>query len=227
MHRDSLTPAPLEKFLLERAPVVLATQERFKLFLAENQKSVANGQHLATIPCGMMGELLYLNYTGIDHIKLTGIDYDEATLGDAKHLASQQHLLPFTDFLQKDAWHLGIQNQFDLISSNGLNIYEADDEKVYEIYKQFYIALKPGGKLVTSYLTPPPVISNHCEWNLTQVNQEDLLMQKIIFADIVGTNWQHFRSTETTRNQLIKAGFTEINIIPDKANIFPTVTAIK
>ena len=82
----------LEKFMLDKGPVVLATQERFEIFLQENQKSVTDNANLACIPCGMMGELLYLNFDKITNIKLTGIDYDKNTLQDAKSLADQRNL---------------------------------------------------------------------------------------------------------------------------------------
>ena len=58
----------LERFFLEQAPTILATQQRFKIFLKENQKMVKNNKVLACIPCGMMGELLYLNFKNIKTI---------------------------------------------------------------------------------------------------------------------------------------------------------------
>lgn len=217
----------LEKFLLERAPTILATQERFRIFLNENQKSVANHKRLACIPCGMMGELLYLNFSDIENIQLIGIDYDDAALEDAKRLAKDKNLLTFTSFNQADAWTLNLINEFDLISSNGLNIYEPDDDKVIALYQQFYNALKPNGKLVTSFLTPPPGSSDFCEWHMEKINPQDLLLQKIIFADILNVKWQCFRSTEQTKQQLESVGFENICLFPDKASLFPTVTAIK
>lgn len=218
-HKQSLSN--LEKFMLERTPVVCATQERFEIFLRENQKAVQNNAALACIPCGMMGELLYLNYDNIHSIQLTGIDYDPNTLEDAKNLAQQKNLTRFLKVNQKDAWSLNINNQFDLISSNGLNIYEPNDDKVTALYQQFYDALKSNGKLVTSFLTEPS------EWNVSVINQDDLLQQKIIFVDIIQSKWQCYRSTKKTEEQLTQAGFKSIQFINDSAKIFPTVIAIK
>lgn len=211
----------LEKFMLDKSPVFLATQERFEIFLNENQKLVTNNANLACIPCGMMGELLYLNFDAIQNIKLTGIDYDKNTLHDAKSLAEQKHLSKYTELMQKDAWNLNINNEFDLISSNGLNIYEPDDNKVTQLYQQFYAALKSNGKLVTSFLSDPS------EWDMSKINQDDLLLQRIIFADIIQSKWQSYRSYEKTKEQLAEAGFKEIKFINDIAKIFPTVVAIK
>lgn len=217
----------VEKFILSQSPSVLATQERFKIFLRENQKSVKNTSELACIPSGMMGELFYLDFSNIDDISLVGIDYDKQTLEDAKELAIKRDLLKWSQFSCKDAWSFDIEEQFDLISSNGLNIYESDDEKVTALYAKFYKALKTGGKLVTSFLTPPPSIADVCEWNMEKISPEDLNKQKIIFSDILEVKWQCYRTTEQTREQLASVGFSELCFYPDKANIFPTVVAFK
>ena len=211
----------LEKFMLNKCPVFLATQQRFEIFLNENQKSVSDNANLACIPFGMMGELFYLNFDNVNNIKLTGIDYDKKTLQDAKLLADQRNLSKYIELMQKDAWNLNINDEFDLISSNGLNIYEPDDSKVTQLYKQFYAALKPNGKLVTSFLT------DSSEWDMSKINQDDLLLQRIIFADIIQSKWQSYRPCEKTKEQLIEAGFKDIQFINDTARIFPTVIAIK
>lgn len=100
-----------------------------------------------------MGELLYLNYSAVRDFRLVGIDIDKDALAGAKALAQSLKLHKNVELLEKDGWRLGLKNEFDLISSNGLNIYEPDTNKVTELYRQFYLALKQGGKLVTSFLT--------------------------------------------------------------------------
>ncbi|STX81592.1 Exported protein [Legionella busanensis] len=217
----------LESFLLDHAPTMLATQQRFEIFLRENQKRVKNYAKLACIPSGMMGELLYLDYKNIENIELTGIDYDSNTLNDAKLLAEKKGLANFIQLVQQDAWKLSFQDEFDLISSNGLNIYEPDKEKVKDLYRQFYKALKPGGQLVTSFLTYPPNLTTKCEWELSEINQGDLLTQKIIFVDIIEAKFQCYCSSEETDEQLRTAGFKNIEFIYDKAKMFPTVIAYK
>ncbi|VVC75769.1 hypothetical protein AQUSIP_10630 [Aquicella siphonis] len=217
----------LEKFILDRAPTMLATQQRFMHFLSENQKAVKNHARLACIPSGSLGELLYLDYAGINQIELIGIDYDAAALSDAHALAEKLGLSHFTQLMQGDAWQLHLRDEFDLISSNGLNIYEEDEVKVTELYRQFYTALKPGGKLVTSFLTFAPQSGEDCEWRLEQINQQDLLLQKIIFVDILEAKWRCYRSSAQTRTQLEAAGFRGIEFIYDDAHLFPTVIAHK
>lgn len=217
----------LETFILDRAPTLVATQQRFEIFLKENQKAVKDNAKLACIPSGMLGELLYLDYSHINNIQLIGVDYDANTLNDAKKLAELRSLSKYISLIQKDAWQLSFTNELDLISSNGLNIYEPDDNKVTDLYSRFYNALKNGGKLVTSFLTPPPSSATTCEWDMSVINQNDLLLQKIIFVDIIDAKWQCFRSSELTRLQLEAAGFKDINFIYDTARMFPTVVAYK
>lgn len=217
----------VERFILKRAPIMLATQERFEIFLKENQQVVKPASTLACIPSGMMGELLYLNVTGISNIKLIGVDYDPNALSDAKLLANKQNLSTIVEFNEGNAWSLNFENKFDLISSNGLNIYEPDDARVTELYSTFYNALKPGGKLVTSFLTFPPTMSDECEWDMSVINQNDLLLQKIIFGDILETKWQCYRSSAKTKEQLESVGFEGLKFIYDRAKVFPTVVAHK
>lgn len=218
---------PLEKRMLESFPTLLATQERFQIFLRENQKAVKNNAALACIPSGMMGDLLYLNYEGISSIHLIGIDYDPETLSQASELAEQKNLSHFCSYLCSDAWQLPHQNEFDLISSNGLNIYEPDDAKVTALYHTFYTALKPGGKLVTSYLTPPPLVDPNSPWKMDKIDLAAARLQKIIFADILSAKFNCFRTENATKQQLLDAGFKDITFINDKAHIFPTVVAYK
>jgi len=234
IHRVLLHPSEpqkkltdLERYFFERAPLTLATQERFQIFLAEIQKSVKSGACLASIPSGILGELLYLDLEGVEGVRLVGIDYDPETLVQAKELAVERGLENCVELHEADAWQLGRESEFDLISSNGLNIYEPDDAKVVELYQQFYKALKPGGKLVTSFVTPPPTLTDQCEWKLDRINPADLLHQRILYTDIIEANWQCFRSSAQTQAQLEEAGFVDIHFICDRAHLYPTVMAVK
>lgn len=218
---------PLELFLLNAAPTCLATQERFKIFKTQIQSILKEGCHLASIPCGVMGDLLDLDYSQIREYALTGIDLDPQSIEFAKDYALEKGLGQHCYFSVCDAWNLNTEQKFDLITSNGLNIYESDDERVVLLYRQFYNALKDRGILVTSFLTPPPIPGKPTEWKLSEVNQKDALFQKIIIGDVLSAKWQAYRTEEQTKSQLAEAGFEEIEILYDKAHIFPTVIAKK
>lgn len=220
---------PLEQFILDKAPSMQATQERFQIFLEQNQTMVYPGAVLACVPCGLMGELLYLQYdeAAKKTVRLVGVDFDAETLIQAEQLAEQQALSSVTHLLQCDAWSLNINSEWDLISSNGLNIYEPDTDQVIALWHQFYAALKPNGRLVTSFLTPPPTLTKHCEWRLSQLNPNDLLLQQILFMDIIDAKFQCYSTSEVIKSQLASVGFKDITIIYDSRRMFPTVIATK
>ena len=218
---------PLEIYLLNHSPAALATQQRYEIFKKEIQKRVQEGCHMASIPSGLMGEFLELDFSKIKDFSLTGIDLDPEAISQGNELAKEKGLYENSQFVQKDAWKLDIQNQFDLISSNGLSIYETEEDRVIQLYREFFYALKDGGYLVTSFLTPPPIPGVKTEWNMEKVNPQDAFLQKILFADILQGKWQVYRSEETVKSQLLKAGFVETEVLYDDAHIFPTILARK
>jgi len=225
-HQNEKQLTELEQFILEKSPLTLAIQERFQIYLDEAQKLVQQGACFASIPSGTMGELLYLDFPHIDQMSLVGIDYDPDTLAQAQVMAEERKLTPWVTLEQANAWDIKYDNAFDLISSNGLSIYESNDDRVVDLYRVFYQALKPEGTLITSFITPPPTLTNQCEWRMNAINSEHLLKQKVLY-NIIGGKWQCFRSTETTRSQLEAAGFNDVSFIPDKAGMYPTVVAKK
>jgi ubiquinone/menaquinone biosynthesis C-methylase UbiE len=219
--------APLDKWLLERSPVILATQERFTHFQRLLQQHIQDGMIVASIPCGLMDDLLTLNLSKMPNVKLIGVDLDSAAIEEGKDTAKKFHLENQTTFIKSDAWRLEIQNELDIITSNGLNFYESDDEKVVDLYKKFYTALKPNGVFITSFLTPPPLLNPESSWDMAKINTEDLRLQKVIFSYILSVRFQAYRTEKQTFQQLTQAGFTDIKILYDKAKIFPTIWAVK
>ncbi len=215
---------PLEHWLLHHAPAVVATQQRFALFKKHLQQQMKSGMTLASVPCGLMDDLLGLDYSDHYDIKLVGIDLDENSLKLAQENV-QKHQNMAVSLIKKNAWDLEIDEQYDILTSNGLNIYEPDDKKVVALYKQFFKALKPQGILITSFLTPPPVLAPNSTWK--NYDPAAALKQKAVFVDILQVAWQSFRTEEQTREQLMEAGFTDIDIIYDKQGMFPTVIARK
>jgi SAM-dependent methyltransferase len=217
----------VEKILFDKCPSFLATQQRAICFANIIQRYVKENAVFASLPCGFLRDLLWLDYKDIKNFRLVGIDIDEKMLVGAKQLAEEHGLSAHVELCQEDAWNLPFQECFTLLTSNGLNIYEPDDEKVTELYCQFFKALAPGGVLLTSFLTPPPDILANSERDTNNINQEDMLLETIIFADVLESKWRCFRSSSTTLSQLEAAGFKEIEFIYDKARIFPTVIAHK
>lgn len=113
------------------------------------------------------------------------------------------------------------------LTSNGLNIYEKDDVRVVKLYEKYFNALKSKGALIISTITPSPIESSESTWDMTRISQEDLLMQKLLFVDIIGAGFQARRSVKQTQNQLAQAGFSNFKILPDTRGMFVTIVAQK
>jgi SAM-dependent methyltransferase len=224
-HGRNLTD--FERFILDKFPLVVATQQRAVHFRAIIQRHITEGAVMASLPCGLMRDLLSLDYRGINTFKLVGIDLDQRSLALAEKLASDKGLANHVSFYQADAWEQLFPEQFTLLTSNGLNVYEPDDKRVTSLYRQFFQSLVPGGVLVTSSITPPPDLDSTSDWDFTHIDQEALRLQRILFSDILQFNFAGLRSASKTKNQLEEVGFENIETIWDDCRVFPTIVACK
>lgn len=215
-----------EDFLVNRSPVVLASQERYKIFQRTAQSLIKDGVVLASIPCGVMNDLLTLDYSSVSKFKLVGIDIDKESIDLAKKHAEAKNFRS-VEFRIQNAWDLEGQNSFDIITSSGLNVYEDDAKKVLELYRHFYRALKPGGVLITSVLTYPPGEERETDWDFKGISEETLLMEQILHKEILGVKWRNFCSINEIDLQFKQAGFSKVDVILDRHRIFPTVVAHK
>ncbi|MBB6258060.1 cyclopropane fatty-acyl-phospholipid synthase-like methyltransferase [Xanthomonas arboricola] len=215
----------MERHIFEEAPAVLATRERFGIFQQQLQELLRPGMTLASVPCGWMGELLLLDYLECPDVRLIGIDLDPQALEGALHLARARGLEGQLSLRLQDAWTSGADDHVDVLTSNGLNIYEPDEVRVIALYRAFFQRLVPGGMLVASFLTPPPTLSAESPWKLEHIDPEALMLQNLVFAKIVQARWASFRTHAQTSAQLESAGFTDLRFIDDRAGIFPTVVA--
>jgi len=209
----------LEAWLLDRCPILLATQERFRIFRELTQPLLRPGMHLASLPAGLMDDLLTLDYSQTPGITLSGIDLDPETLREAGD--NYHRLKPPVEavFEVRDAWHLDVSGRWDLLTSNGLNIYVQDDERCTDFYRSVAKALKPGGIFILSFITPPD------QWQPRDAN--DLQRQRFLFTEVVPVKWSCFRSESLTRQQLAQAGFEVVTVRYDSQRMFPAVMAKK
>lgn len=220
--------SPLEKYFIDRSPVILATRERFEIFQSLLATHIKPDSVVCSLPCGMMADLLTLNLDEkMNNVRFVGIDLDSTALDLAKDLAKQLNIQNPCEFLQKNAWDLNIKNEFDLLTTSGLNIYEKDDSKVVSLYRSMHQALKDQGYLICSALTPPPNMTASCEWNMDNIDENDLELAVVISRVILQAIWSNFRSSEKTCEQLREAGFDKIEIYWDKQKMFPTFLAQK
>lgn len=225
---DKPVTSTLERFILERAPTILATQERFQIFQTLLAKHIKSKSAVCSIPCGTMADLLTLKLEdSVSEIRFVGIDLDTTAFELAKDLAKQMKVGSHCEFFKKDAWNLGIENEFDVITSNGLNIYEKDDSRVVALYRGLFNALKYNGKLICSALTYPPVPNEESEWDLSKIDSQDLQTASALFKIILEATWANFRTSQKTCLQLQEAGFENIEIHWDSRKMFPTFSAQK
>jgi SAM-dependent methyltransferase len=216
---DGTALTDLEAWLLERCPIILATQERFQIFQQLTQPLLRPGARLASIPCGLLDDLLSLDTSGIDGITITAVDLDPASLTQARTNQRQRQPSACVSYEQRDAWTLDSPGRWDLITSNGLNIYVEDDAHCIALYRSLAASLRPGGQLLISFITPP------AEWR--PHDAADLEMQRLIFSAVLQPRWQCLRSESLTRAQLAAAGLEPIQVVYDSQRMFPAVQATK
>ncbi len=217
----------LERTVFDSMPAVLATRERFDIFRRELQALLRPGIVVASVPCGWMGDLLQLQYASCPDVTLLGVDLDQDALDGARALAAERGLESRLSLHCTDAWSMNLTQAAHVLTSNGLNIYEPDDSRVIELYQRFFDVLKPGGRLVTSFLTPPPSLSDQSPWDMSAVSPVSLAMQHLLFVRVIEVKWSAFRTHAQTCEHLKRAGFTDIRFVDDRARIFPTVIARK
>lgn len=216
----------LENYFLNRCPIVVAHQERFQIFQKLIQNKIQDGVVFASIPCGLMRDLITLDYSSIKNFTLIGIDIDEESLYLSKKLALEKNIKNIK-LIKKNAWDINFYESLDLITSSGLNVYESDKNKVINLYKIFLDSLKPGGVLITSILTYPPGEVRKTDWDLRGIDPEDLIIDQIIHKDILNVKWRNFCSLNEIKENFEKAGFSDVRVFPDKHKIFPTILAKK
>ncbi len=218
--------SPMENFFLNQCPIVIAHQERFQIFKKLTQNLIKEGVVLASIPCGLMRDLITLDFSHLTEFKLIGMDIDPESLRLAEQL-SRESGISNSILLQQNAWETPFINEIDVINSSGLNVYEPDPKKVLDLYGKFYRALKPGGHLIISVLTCPPGESTNSDWDTRGISDETLELDKILHKDILEVKWRNFRSAPDLEKEFKQVGFTEISVHFDKHRIFPTILAKK
>ncbi len=229
--RHNLSPFPnlstLEKFMLEKTPYAKAGFQVFKTIQRILQERLKEGVLFASIPSGVMADLLTLDFTGLKRFELVGVDIDLKANRYAQDLAFERGLTGHVHFYERDAWKLGLKETCDGIVCEGLSYYERDETKQADLYRQLYEALKKGGFLLLTFLTPPPGMYHRCEWLLDKISLEDALLQRIVYFDVLDSSWQTYCTTDQIRHFLKNAGFKDIQIVYDEAKLMPIAIGSK
>ncbi|MFO7628779.1 MAG: class I SAM-dependent methyltransferase [Prochlorococcaceae cyanobacterium] len=216
---DGTPLSELEAWLLNRCPIILATQERFRIARMLTQQQLRAGMALASLPCGLMDDLLSLDYSELKGVELTGIDLDPEALCEAEDRCRALRPPVAAAFERRDAWQLDASERWDLLTSNGLNIYVEDDDRCVDFYRQVCQALRANGLFVISFITPPG------QWQPQQAS--DLEFQRLLLHKAIAARWNCVRDEGQTRQQLQDAGFEVIAVHHDSQRMFPTAVARK
>ncbi len=187
----------LEQWLLESCPALVATQQRFKIFQQILSSTLKDGMKLASIPCGLMDDVLRLDLNKFKDLELMGVDLDQDSLIQAEALAKNLNVEKHCSFHNYDAWQLPWNNELDILVSNGLNIYVHNDDMLEKLYESFYRAIKPDGMLLASFVTPPPSMDANSPWMISNMKAEDLMQQALVFS-ILEVQWQSFKTESFT-----------------------------
>jgi SAM-dependent methyltransferase len=217
----------IENFLLFYSPTVIAQREIFKLSKKVANNLLEDGKKFASIPCGLMRDLLTLDFKQHINVSLVGIDADPESIILATELAFKLNVQNVS-FFEKDAWNLDFDNEFHFINSIGLNVYEPDREAVIELYRQLHKALKPNGILFTCVLTWPPYFNkSHSEWKINKIPKFCLRLEELIFKEILDLKFLNFRKLNEIESDFKKAGFSKVEIYQDSLCVYPAVLATK
>lgn len=217
----------LEDWLLNRS-LLSRARERYYRYQTLLSELITKAKTLASIPCGVMDDLLDLNYNGHEGVQLIGIDLDPESLHYASEKAKRVGMSEHCQFFQQNAWELKEKNAFDVITSNGLNMYEPDAKRLIALYRKFYEALRPGGTLLLSFLTPPPEKNAPAsDWDKYETPMADLLQEFAIFGDIIQATYLNFTSEDEIRQQITQIGFKVKDINYSSRGVLPILVAVK
>lgn len=228
---DSPSANPVEDFFLSQSPAVAATRQRADIFAQVLGELVGPGTVAMSVPCGLMDALIRLPDAATAAL-LIGLDLDgEALAGASTNAADRQ--LGNVCLAQGDAWApesakvvagdsdayaTAVAGGVDVLTSNGLNIYVADDAQVVALYRGFRRLLRVGGTAVISAVTTQQ------EWDLSDVSKEDS-RRALGLTLMNNVQWTNYRSVELTTEQLTTAGFEVADIRCDARRVFPTFVA--
>lgn len=224
-HDGSTADHDLERWLL-RNSTLAGIRARFQRLVALVAGRLRPGLRVASVPCGMMDDLLGQPRDLLDGVSMVGADIDEESLRLAGERAAQRELSDRVELRQADAWDLDLGKPVDLLLSNGLNLYEPDRDRLVALYREFGRNLAPGGELLVSYIPPlPPLPASGPVgariWASLAMSAEDVRRDRAIFGDLLAPTYLNITPTDELAAQLREAGlslrevhFSDYGVLP-------------
>jgi SAM-dependent methyltransferase len=224
-HEGSTAGTELERWLLKHSTLA-GIRQRYERLSELVAPRLGPGRRVASVPCGVMDDVLRQPTALLDDVSVIGADIDDESLRLAAELAEQRGVSDRVELRRADAWDLDLGEPVDLLLSNGLNIYESDRERLVALYRQFHDNLVPGGELLVSYippLPPPPASSPVAArvWASLGMSADDVRRDRAIFGDLLSAKYLNVTSTDELTAQLREAGlslrevhFSEYGVLP-------------
>lgn len=141
----------LEEYLMERSPPFVARCEAQRVIHREVRPLLRPGRAVASVPSGLMSEILLATQKPFAGVDLFAIDLDADNFAMIRERYGDRLKGNTLHTLHMDARQLEMSERFDLICSSGLTIYMPNDDDVQALLHLFFTALKPNGKLVTTF----------------------------------------------------------------------------
>jgi ubiquinone/menaquinone biosynthesis C-methylase UbiE len=214
---------PLERFLLERAPGIIASQQRFDIFQNLLKENIKDNMKVCSLPCGLMDDLLTLEISNRKNVEFIGIDIDENSVSTAKAYAKSLNLDKMCNFYVMDAWKMDFIKEFDIVTSNMLVQYVSDEDSIMKFYKLVFNSLKNDGIFIISCLLPMSAV----DWSKSKYDMKDVKLSAVVFYDIIQAKWTQFILREKMIQQLIETGFKTVETYYDEIKRFPSLLAKK
>lgn len=172
-----------------------------------------NGSKILSVPAGLLPEFSQ------ELILSKNFDIDAYDLDSNCEIQSGLSELENVNYIVKDVFKMGVENHYDAVISNGLNIYLKTNDEVQKFFQILSNSLKRKGILISSF------IASLEGSNIRST--EDAKFGKQIFADILNVTWTKTHMEVEFREILSSCGFDIKEIIYDSQKMFPTVVAIK
>lgn len=224
-HLDSQVSTALERQILYDFPIVLAKRQSFKTIQTILQQSLQNGLHMASAPCGVMGEILTLDYQAIKNIRLTAIDADFQSIVHAGELAEEKGLSTVVSFFQTDLEGLNPKDAYHILIHHAWTMGNFSKNKIQPFLRQCFKALQPGGLFISNFSTCSPEQSKDSPWHMSAISPEMLRLQNLLFSQIIRHVEEPTQTLDSMANFLKEAGFSGIEFIPDDSKMVVTILA--
>ena len=215
----------LEQRILDSLPITLAKRHSYKIIQEFLQSILQENIAIAASPCGVMGDMLTLDYGTLKNFQLFGIDSDFESLSTAASWAIENNLSTVITLIQADTASLDVSKEYHVMVHQGWNVQEKGQASLEEKFSCCFKALKPGGVFVTSFLTPSPDQSKGSTWNMDVIDPKMLRLQNILFSEIIHAPEEVPETLETISETLKKVGFSDVEFIPDASGMVVTVLA--